>query len=549
MVWLRTIIRWLRKPASGNFFFFIIILNLLSNYIYIIFNSTFYIIICIFFISSIIAYLENVIYLFINIKWLRYLYVFLIVTFQNVLIIFDVFLLFNFQKILNQYVVDILADTNSIEIDNFIQTYISTNFCLGIGLVVILLNILIYYLSTILVKSRANHFFLMSSLCGFFITCFCGYSFIKYRNGMSIPQCSTITRGGYALYLMKVKKRQIGELRNVCKDLEAYQVSSKKPIVVVVIGESYSIYHSSLYGYEKLTNPLLEKHYNNGNLFLFDNVVTVFDGTNESMRAIFSLDSLGVDFSKHSLFPACFKAVGYNTFLFDNQYFVGSGVSLLTDKQLSDEMFDYRNKKRFLYDGMMVDSIKVLKPVSLYVFHLWGQHFNYSNRYPKEYSKFKASEYSKENTNVQRKIMADYDNATLYNDYVVDKILKKFQDQYCCVFYFSDHGEEIYELRDYMGHGNASYSPNLNYQIRVPLMVYFSPSFYNENESLVKKMKKAEHYPICTDDIGHTIIDIAGIKVNDFVPSRSFINDQFDINRHRIVLNSIDYDVKWMRNK
>ena len=31
------------------------------------------------------------------------------------------------------------------------------------------------------------------------------------------------------------------------------------PLIVLVIGESFNKYHSSLYGYELKTNPLLEK--------------------------------------------------------------------------------------------------------------------------------------------------------------------------------------------------------------------------------------------------------------------------------------------------
>ena len=138
--------------------------------------------------------------------------------------------------------------------------------------------------------------------------------------------------------------------------------------------------------------------------------------------------------------------------------------------------------------------------------------------------------------------MANYDNATLYNDFVVNSIIEKFKNDYCCVFYFSDHGEEVYELRNYMGHGNAYDSPNPSYQIRVPLMVWTSPSFARANPVICNKLNNALHYPICMDDIGHTLLDIAGITCKDFAPTRSFVNDRFNIHRHRIVMNSIDYD-------
>jgi len=35
---------------------------------------------------------------------------------------------------------------------------------------------------------------------------------------------------------------------------------------------------------------------------------------------------------------------------------------------------------------------------------------------------------------------------------------------------------------------------------------------------------------------------VAGISTSAFSPSRSFVNVNYDKNRHRIVLHSIDYD-------
>lgn len=145
--------------------------------------------------------------------------------------------------------------------------------------------------------------------------------------------------------------------------------------------------------------------------------------------------------------------------------------------------------------------------------------------------------------------MANYDNATLYNDHVVNAILEMFKDDYCYAFYFSDHGEEVYELRNFMGHGSAEHSPNPNYQLRVPLMVWLSPSFKAANPNLTTKLSKAKHYPICTDDIGHTIIDMSGITCKDFVPTRSFINDRFNQKRHRMVMNSVDYDAELINKR
>ena len=108
-----------------------------------------------------------------------------------------------------------------------------------------------------------------------------------------------------------------------------------------------SVYHSSLYGYEKQTNPLLSKRKDKGELLIFDNAVSLHDHTTSSLEAMLSLDSLRVDYTNKALFPICFKKAGYHTEMFDNQYFVGSGYSSLTDRELSEMMFENFDTARF----------------------------------------------------------------------------------------------------------------------------------------------------------------------------------------------------------
>lgn len=280
-------------------------------------------------------------------------------------------------------------------------------------------------------------------------------------------------------------------------------------------------------------------------MFVFDNVVTLDDHTHGVMKSVFSLSPKGNEFNNYPLFPACFKAAGYYTCLYDNQYFVGQGITFLTDKHLSATLFNNRNDRSYRYDGDMISDIRKVKTPSLYVIHLQGQHYTYASRYPNTFSRFKADEYdTKRFSPTQRNILAHYDNATYYNDYVVNELMNKFEDDNVCLIYFSDHGEEIYDCRDYMGHGNAAYSPNLDYQMHIPFMIWFSPSAKSSFPRLVENVKNAQHSPISTDDISHFLLDIAEIKTEYFDKTRSFINKAYAVERHRIILNSIDYDAR-----
>lgn len=533
----------LSLPIQGFPFVFFFLLNLISNSSYLCIDGSLYAGLIILCLSAFIAYVETILLLVLKYRWLKILYVTLIVTIQFTLAITDYYLLVCFNTVINQGTVGILAETNSLEISNFLKTYQSS--LLGS----ILLGGALFWIVLVLSKKislyRYQKIAAFLVCAGSFITLFCCYGYARYKSGMNIPQYTSLTRGVHSLFMIKKEMNDIKLLLDICKNQDVILDSIRKPTIVVIIGESFSVYHSSLYGYEKETNPLLSKRFYDGSLIFFDNAVSTNDVTSKVMKAVFSLDSMGVDYTSKALFPAIFKASNYYTALYDNQYLVNEGISILSDKELSDVMFDKRNEKFYQYDGQMVDDILVPDSMSLIIIHLMGQHFAYDKRYPPKFAKYNSNDYDSK----YGEVVAHYDNATIYNDFVVNQIIERFKNTYSCVLYFSDHGEEVYELRDFNGHCSAVYSPNLNYQIRVPMFLWFSPSYLAENQDLVKLIRTRCHAPICSDDIGHVLLDLAGIKTKDFVPTRSFVNDRFDSKRHRIVLNSIDYDDYWVKHQ
>ena len=118
-------LRIVSKPVSVKFFFFVLILNLLSNYVELWWDTTLFAYVGIFLLSALTAYIESVIYLILNKQWLKIVYAIIVALIHNMLIVCEYFLLTQFQKILNQDVIDILAETNTVETENFLQTYVS----------------------------------------------------------------------------------------------------------------------------------------------------------------------------------------------------------------------------------------------------------------------------------------------------------------------------------------------------------------------------------------------------------------------------------------
>ena len=525
-------------------FIYLFLLNLVSNCTY---SYTFHpfigvlLMVCL---SGSMALLETLVFGFLNkVRLLGIMYLLVVGAIYTVFILTDYFCLFNFQSTFDQDKLDILRETTPKETREFLHTYLSFGLVLGGLACVLLMHIMLLRLSLFISKiKRVRFFFALVSTIGFMGWGFMIISYIKFHNGFSIAQYTSITRIAYSYHMSKKRLDEIKQLYTVCKQIPASQDFNDKPNVIVLIGESSSVYHSGLFGYKYNTTPNLKCMEAEGNLLAFDNAVSVDDHTHGVMESVFSLDSLRTNFNNTPLFPAVYKNAKYQTHCYDNQYFVG-GVNFLSDPVLSRLMFTTRNQKGYTYDEELIRTVKVSNAPSLYVIHLMGQHYTYTQRYPQKWDKFQASEYDKirwsEN---QRKLIAQYDNATLYNDFVVTSLINKFKNTNSVLIYFSDHGEEVFELRDYNGHGNAAYSPDLRYQIRVPLIMWMSDTYMKNHKDVYDKAVANKHTPIITDDVSHTILSLGGIKTPWYNPHRDFLNSKYNRGKRRIVLNSIDYD-------
>lgn len=530
-------------PVKNKVYYFLLILNLVSNCAGIYLFEEWQHLIGMFLMSFIAAYVETVIYLLLKWTWLRRLYLIVITIINNILILVDYYMVFHYQTVLHQETIDILSETNATEIRNFFSTYLDFQTIFISIVALLLLNAIAYGLSILFSKVRLLVIPMVLSFCGLGVFGLGIYNYIVYRNGMSIPQYTAITRVASSCRTLNTRTSQISDLRKLAKSTRVSLKNPNPTDIVVVIGESFSTFHSSLYDYPLPTNPLLEKREKDGSLIVFDDAITLFHATLTAMISVFSLGEKNEEMEKYPLFPMCFKNAGYHTAMYDNQYFIGNNVTFLSDKKLSELMFDKRNNRPYNYDMDMVNDIKKTSSPALYVVHLWGQHFDYKLRYPTDFQVFTAKDYDPQKySEDQREVLAHYDNATRYNDAVMDEIIRKYEDEDCILVYFSDHGEEIYDYRDYVGHCNADHADDIRYQIKVPFMVWASNTFREKRKDLWESIRGARHLPITTDDVSHFLLDVAGIECASFSARRSFANPQYDKGKRRMVMNSIDYD-------
>lgn len=137
----------------------------------------------------------------------------------------------------------------------------------------------------------------------------------------------------------------------------------------------------------------------------------------------------------------------------------------------------------------------------------------------------------------ERQSVADYLNATRYNDLVVDHIIRLFEKRNAIVLYFADHGEEVYNYRHQLGRTDlATDVPRAKReQLDVPFLIYLTPSYAAVHSDMVARLRAAEGRPFMTDDLPHVIFDILGVRTREFVAAKSLINAQYQAPRKRLL--------------
>ena len=147
---------------------------------------------------------------------------------------------------------------------------------------------------------------------------------------------------------------------------------------------------------------------------------------------------------------------------------------------------------------------------------------------------------------LERRIVADYDNAVRYNDRVVGEILDRCRTRDAVVVYLSDHGEEVFDYAHRNGRiHDATLSPDCcRHQYEIPFMIWMSDRYRAARPELAAAIARAVDRPYMTDDLPHLLLDLAGLSCHWFDPTRSVVNDRFDASRPRLLRDDkVDYDL------
>lgn len=442
--------------------------------------------------------------------------------------IFLAYLLFA-NVLLEQNSVTSLFETNTEESREFVAHYLSIWVIVGVIIYVAIPIVMICRMKSFTpLKIRKYKVIFLSSIT--LISCIVVFNQLSrsvYFINFYKTFISYKIRVNHEIKTINTRQSQPFEVKQLQKD-------SIPQTIVLVIGESGNKHHMSLYGYQRKTNPLLEKYSADSTFFVFNDIVSPQVHTIPVMRSLFTMTDLEHPeyfTEKASLFEL-FNRAGFETYLISNQDFSKNYRSSY-DILLSLAKHQYNLAKYNQHDDIVIPVLdKVLKENSksdkFIVIHLIGNHMAYKFRYPKEFIVFNNE---KDNT-IQDKPFRDkkakltidqYDNSVLYTDYVIDSVVKSIEknsSSKAVMIYLSDHGEELYDYRDFAGHAYEKVSPTM---CEVPLIMWMTPQYLAQRQDLVFNIDR----PYSLENFIYTASDIGGLSYEGYEDTKSILSPDF----------------------
>ncbi|NHZ36507.1 phosphoethanolamine transferase [Massilia rubra] len=325
-------------------------------------------------------------------------------------------------------------------------------------------------------------------------------------------------------------------------------------IVVMVIGESSRFDRWSLNGYARETNPLLGKE---TNLVTLPDVITSVSATRLSVPVIVSrkpaTQSLKDGFAEKSFLTA-YKEAGFKTWWLSNQISFGEFDTPVSVFAREADVIQFLNLGGFTnnsnFDEILFDPLRRAiadpAPKKLIVLHSLGSHWNYSQRYPKQFDRWQPSLFGIDkpvytNPALKAQLNNSYDSSILYTDWFLASVIGQLKgsQQRSAMLYVSDHGQTLYDnscKQAFHGH-------NTQYEFHVPALVWYSDQYQGRYPAKVEQLRRHGKARLATENMFHTLLDLADIRYPDERLEWSFVNPGFK--EHKRYVDSYgwsDYD-------
>lgn len=463
-------------------------------------------------------------------KFLKYLFMII----SAIIFLTDLFTFTYYETMINRTLLEVMLATNANETTEFFSVYVfSTKFLLVLAPIAILF-LFLCKVKIVFYKKFFTVVLIVSLIFSFAQLVKNPKNFFEIGN--SITRIAVIFPE--VLEQMKTYHEIVTSAKH---EVKITRNESDLPLIIFVLGESTTRNHMQLYGYNLPTTPEFCERNLRGELKIFSDTVSPHFHTMAVLKKLFTFLRNGdtqENISSGNFFEIL-NAAGYHTIWLSNQESGGiyGNVGKYYSESCSERKFTrMRDSKEETFAALdeellplFVESLNNRQEKSFYVLHLMGTHSSYDKRYPSEYKKFsEEDEISSEK--IARKIRAKYDNAVLYNDHIVNQIIEQVKNFDAIVIYVSDHGEDVYDEKDFAGHNETNPS---RFMIEVPFIIWTSESFRANHPKLEKKFSAAVDKPFMTDDMIHFLLDMMKIETPDFKETFSALSENYNSERQR----------------
>lgn len=281
---------------------------------------------------------------------------------------------------------------------------------------------------------------------------------------------------------------------------DAKIVTNSKDVCVLIIGESARRENFSLYGYDRPTNPLLEK--DSVTALVADAAATY---TTAGVKAILDHKPTGklYEILPNYLFRSGVDVVWRTANWGEPPVHIDKYYKVKDLKKMYPEADDRYDS--ILLAGLKDEISSCGKDKMLVILHTSTSHGpTYNKKYPAEFEVFtpvcNTVEMAKAD---KRELMNAYDNTIVYTDYLVHsviEILRGIPERRSCVMFVSDHGESLGEGNLYMHGVPMAVAPKE--QIEIPFIVWTS-----DKDMKIETGRKIEQY-----NVFHSILSFMGIE-------------------------------------
>ena len=294
--------------------------------------------------------------------------------------------------------------------------------------------------------------------------------------------------------------------------------------MVFIIGETTRWDHMGLFGYERNTTPGLAKE---KNLVAFRGY-SCDTATKLSLRCMFVRQGGASDNPQRTLKEqnvfAVLHQLGFTGDLLAMQselWFYSNTMAnnIAYREQIGAEP---RNRGKSVDDMLLADELQNVlarqsdKGKHLIIIHTKGSHFNYTQRYPRNFAQWKPECVNVDDKCSKAELINSYDNSITYVDHFLVNVFDQLRDKKAIVFFAADHGESINDHERLHGTPRMMAPPE---QFRVPMMVWMSDKYlqnpdhaksfaYLQQQAEMKQPKRhVELYDTIMGCLGYTSPD------------------------------------------